>query len=284
MWQCHPIPWRDANIPDKPKWGVMWSDGVIPPSPACERALGIVIDVLRKNGHEIVDFNPPNVYEAMQIGSQLITADGAETVMRPFQFLEPNDTGVSVFLRILRLPKILRRLYAWYCHYIRRDPILAGLIRVLSPKTTTEQFALVARREAYRAKFFQAWKESDIDFLLTVPHSLPALPHKKSDNSIGSIMYSFLFNIVDYSAGVIPVTKVSSSLDDLSASFKEQLRKASAIARNTYKNYDAQAMHGLPVGVQIVGRRLEEEKVLQGMKIVQSLLRDSGLKYPLLNE
>lgn len=94
----------------------------------------------------------------------------------------------------------------------------------------------------------------------------------------------FVKKKVDYSAGVIPVTKVTSSLDDLSAALKEQLRKASSIAQNTYKNYDAKAMHGLPVGVQIVGRRLEEEKVLHGMKIVQSLLRANGLGYQLLNE
>lgn len=116
--------------------------------------------------------------------------------MRPFQFLEPNDTGVAILLKIIKLPKIVRKLYAWYWQYIRKDPILAGLIRDLGPKTAVEQFVLVARREAYRARFFQTWKESGIDFLLTVPHSMPALPHKGSGNSIGSVMYSFLFNIV----------------------------------------------------------------------------------------
>lgn len=58
----------------------------------------------------------------------------------------------------------------------------------------------------------------------------------------------------------------------------------SSIARNAYRNYDAKAMHGLPIGVQIVGRRLEEEKVLESMKVVQSLLQTNGLAYRLLNE
>ena len=35
-------------------------------------------------------------------------------------------------------------------------------------------------------------------------------------------------------------------------------------------------MHGLPVGVQVVGRRLEEEKVLQGMQVVESALEKQG--------
>jgi len=40
-------------------------------------------------------------------------------------------------------------------------------------------------------------------------------------------------------------------------------------------------MHGLPVGVQIVGRRLEEEKVLAIMKRVEDALGEQ--KYQLLD-
>ncbi len=40
-------------------------------------------------------------------------------------------------------------------------------------------------------------------------------------------------------------------------------------------------MHGLPVGVQVVGRRLEEEKVLALMARIESALGDQ--KYQLLD-
>lgn len=33
-------------------------------------------------------------------------------------------------------------------------------------------------------------------------------------------------------------------------------------------------MKGLPLGVQIVGRRMEEEKVLAGMKVVEGALKE----------
>ena len=46
--------------------------------------------------------------------------------------------------------------------------------------------------------------------------------------------------------------------------------------------YDAEKMHGLPVGVQVVGRRLEEEKVLEGMKIVEKALAKQDKQYTLL--
>ena len=46
--------------------------------------------------------------------------------------------------------------------------------------------------------------------------------------------------------------------------------------------YDADQMHGLPIGVQIVGRRLEEEKVLDGMKLLELALKRAGKAYSLL--
>ena len=46
--------------------------------------------------------------------------------------------------------------------------------------------------------------------------------------------------------------------------------------------YDADKMAGVPVGVQVVGARLEEEKVLAGMRLVEGVLRDAGKAYVLL--
>lgn len=46
--------------------------------------------------------------------------------------------------------------------------------------------------------------------------------------------------------------------------------------------YNANDMHGLPVGVQVVGRRLEEEKVMEGMKIIERLLKQEGKGYELI--
>lgn len=48
------------------------------------------------------------------------------------------------------------------------------------------------------------------------------------------------------------------------------------VARGVYSLYDSAAMHGLPVAVQVVGQRLEEEKVLAGMAEVERALWDAG--------
>ncbi len=66
----------------------------------------------------------------------------------------------------------------------------------------------------------------------------------------------------------MPITRVDRTLDVLSFAF----RPRNKIEADAYKGYDADDMHGLPIGVQIVGRRLEEEKVLEGMKLIEGLL------------
>lgn len=81
---------------------------------------------------------------------------------------------------------------------------------------------------------------------------------------------------LDYSAGVLPVTHVDKSKDQLPTDFR--LKKLNGIAQGAYKLYDADAMHGLPVGVQVVGRRLEEEKVLVIMKRVEDALGEDKFR------
>jgi hypothetical protein len=79
---------------------------------------------------------------------------------------------------------------------------------------------------------------------------------------------------------VIPVTHVDREKDALPADFR--MSKLNGVARGAYKHYDAQAMHGLPVAVQVVGRRLQEEKILSAMERVEDALEKHGGKYELL--
>ena len=76
----------------------------------------------------------------------------------------------------------------------------------------------------------------------------------------------------------MPITHVDRNLDALSPGFKA----TNAIEAGSYKMYDPDIMHGLPIGVQVVGQRLQEEKVLEGMKIIEELLSREGKAYQLL--
>ncbi|KAH9477584.1 Acetamidase [Psilocybe cubensis] len=276
---CLPIPWRTINLADKPlKWGVMWDDGVVLPSPACKRALEIVVRTLRKAGHDVVEITPPSPYDALKLGSRLILADGGKTATSPIRFFEWNDSGMVQAMRMFRLPSLLRRLYVMYIRYIKRDEVYAGLLDGWHDKAVVDFWPLVAQREAYKAKWWKFWGDNQLDFILTVPNALPAVPHGGMRNGFSSCGYTFLFNLLDYSAGVLPITHVDKDLDQLGV-----FSPRNAIEKGAYMDYNADDMHGLPVGVQIVGQRLEEEKVMEGMKVVEKLLKESGMEYKLLD-
>jgi hypothetical protein len=70
-------------------------------------------------------------------------------------------------------------------------------------------------------------------------------------------------------------------VDQLPADFN--IRQLNGVARGAYKHYDAIKMAGLPIAVQVVGRRLEEEKVLACMERVEEALDRHGGRYELLD-
>ncbi|KAG5929475.1 hypothetical protein E4U42_005739 [Claviceps africana] len=282
-YSCHPIPWRShvfAEYKEKKvlRVGIMRTDGVVDPSPACKRALEMTEDALRRQGHDIVEIDPPDPYEALYLASRLLCADGLDIVCSFFRTGEWNDRGVSQMRFYAKLPRAIKYLHYLWVRYIRRDAAWAGLLRDWHRTTTTEYWELIYRREAYKRRWWEYWEATELDFVLAPPNATPAVPHDGMHDAVSSCGYTFLFNLVDYSAGVIPVTHVDKIKDQMPPDF--HVKKLNGIARGAYKLYDANDMHGLPVGVQIIGRRLEEEKVLALMERVEDALGDD--KFPLL--
>lgn len=67
-------------------------------------------------------------------------------------------------------------------------------------------------------------------------------------------------------------------MDNLPEDFvdSDQFKSFPAVAKTAYTVYDAAKMHGLPLGIQVVGRRFEEEKVLEGMQVIEDALHRQG--------
>ena len=63
-------------------------------------------------------------------------------------------------------------------------------------------------------------------------------------------------------------------LDALPPNFKQtyQYARLNDVERQVWSLYNADAMHGLPLSVQVVGGRFAEEKVLEGMKQLETAL------------
>lgn len=86
---------------------------------------------------------------------------------------------------------------------------------------------------------------------------------------------------LDVTAGVVPVTTVDRAVDALPPDFPytDEYLHMNDAARNVFSIYDAASMDGLPLGVQVVGWKLEEEKVLAGMKVLDEALKDTQLGF-----
>ena len=78
----------------------------------------------------------------------------------------------------------------------------------------------------------------------------------------------------------MPITHVDYKADVLPVAFR--FNDLNGVAKGAYQHYDAEKMHGLPLAIQVVGRRLEEERVLAIMQRVEQAVEESGGKYDLL--
>jgi len=199
---CHPLEWREEieeEYKEKKRLrvGVMRTDRVVDPSPACARALDQVAKALAAEGHEIFDVEPPSPYEALRLASHLLLSDGGNTFMSHFRAGEWNDKGAAQMIRYMRLPRFIKYVHYLYVKYIKGDSIWAGLIRNWHPKTAYEYWQLAGQREAYKANFFKWWsEEAKMDVLITPPNATPAVPHGGMHDAFSSCGYTFLFNLV----------------------------------------------------------------------------------------
>lgn len=93
---------------------------------------------------------------------------------------------------------------------------------------------------------------------------------------------TLFYNILDCPVGSIPVTCVDPKLDTLP---KDWLSRATNIPSSKEINkllcgekwgYNVNKMEGLPVGIQLIGKRWEDEKVIEMMKVVDAALGERG--------
>lgn len=139
----------------------------------------------------------------------------------------------------------------------------------------------------------QIWEDGGYDFLICPVMAVPALEHQRtkflsplwyivifpafiSSKLTKTSIFTVLFNMVDSTVGVIPVTKVDKTSDTIPPDFLAGSQGSKILEGRTYSGsdpaYDATKMHGLPVGVQIVGKPWEEEKVLAMMGILEKMV------------
>lgn len=253
--KCSPVPWRQGMFADaqsRPlRIAVMTDDGVVRPHPPVTRVLEYVTTELKRAGHDIVPWIPGTLHqECIEIMDQYYTADGGEDIRRDI------EAGGEPYI-----------------------PHVEALLNKGKPISVYSYWQLNKLKVAAQKRYLDLWKSTksaktgeEIDILLTpvMPHS--AVPHRKC-RWVG---YTKVFNFVDYPAVVIPAGSVSKDLDSAASRTVANYQPRNALDAWNWNMFDVNAMDGMPIGVQVVARRLNEERALGAAKAIDDLLKSLG--------
>ncbi|KAJ5400918.1 hypothetical protein N7465_011407 [Penicillium sp. CMV-2018d] len=238
-----PIPWRDQDDHihlDNKKLtvGVMWTDDVVTPAPAVTRALKEVVERLKLvDTIEVIEWKAYQQKEALEILTRLYAPDGGKA------FAGHVEASGEPFTPLT----------AWT---LRDTPGIEEL-------SQQGVWDWTGKREMFRYAYLQEWNNvaPEMDVILCPAFPTPAPLHDTS-RYWG---YTSLFNLLDYSALVFPVTKVDPARDaeDITYTPKNELD------RWAYEHYDPVKQKDAPVSLQLVAKKLEEEKLLQAFREIQ---------------
>ncbi|AGP34975.1 hypothetical protein BE04_31050 [Sorangium cellulosum] len=243
--------------------GFYCDDGLVPSSTAVARAVVKAASALRARGATVVPFTPPGIPDAVYGYFAALSADGGATAM---SLLRGDAADVDVSLRSLRamasLPSFARRAAARVAG-IAGERRLQRLLEVTGPKSVAELWRVThALREA-RAAIASAMRAESLDLLLCPPYATPALPHTASRDFVLAGSAAMLWNLAQFPAGVVPVTRVRAG-EARRERPRDRLEKRAA-------EVDAKS-EGLPVGVQVVGLPFSDHVVLAAMITIEDEL------------
>ncbi|KAI0376091.1 amidase [Hypomontagnella monticulosa] len=250
---CAPVPWREETFQEyksKPLTvGLLIDDGVVRPHPPILRVLLSLVKKLQAAGHDVVEWDASLHPECIQILDEYYTADGGEDIRRDV------SAGGEPFI-----------------------PHVEALINRGQPISVYDYWQLNKRKVALQQAYLEKWNgikslktDKPVDVILMPPMPHTSLPHR----ACRWVGYTKIWNVLDYSALVIPAGKVTPEDDDAPWDYASRNELDEWNIRLWRQNKEKMIELALPVGVQIVGRKLEEEKVLAVGTAIEELLRQS---------
>ncbi|KAK5991932.1 Acetamidase [Cladobotryum mycophilum] len=235
--KCLPIPWRDIQLPKKLKIAVLWTDGLVRPTPPVTRALKETVKKLTAAGHEIIEWDPVDQLQGLLLLGGMFIADGGRTIRQQLE-----RTGEPW------RPEMLR--------YEEAQEI-----------GTSEMWKMQLERTAFQNQYLDRWNEAGIDAILSATTPYSSTKH----DTFNHFGYTGVWNVLDYSCVSFPTgLKVDKNVDRYDSSYEPLL--AAKECQENKDNYDADLLHGLPISLQLIARRLEDEKALAMTKRVLEAL------------
>jgi amidase len=242
------LPWRDVQVeslPKKLRIGVLWHDEEVMPHPPIQRALKDTVRKLIAAGHEVVPWNPRLHSSLLKWINTAYFLDGAFEYKSTL--LQDSDPAV---------------------------PMIQWLLDSTTPtRHTVEQtWQSNVVRDTLRTQFSEQWREANIDALLCPVNASVASAHDESKYW----GYTAVFNATDLPGVVFPVTRVMDT-DTWDVDTKEVMGERDAMYRRFWDEGGVDKYRDAPVNLQLVGRRLREERLLAVAEVVEDVIRGADV-------
>lgn len=215
---------------------------------------------LEAQGHELVEFNMPDVHGMGKRYYQVLMTVGPREVEEclmgepPVWFNAPVlDIGESRLM--LKFSLLMLRMLG----YER----MAGLLDYKVAVNSKAYMELFQNFNDYTLAVTKAWTDLKLDACIGPSMGLPAFPHRGSELMTPFLCYQILINSLQYPAGVVPVGRVLPGEDNYDSKVED------ALTRNARKVMKGAV--GLPLAIQVIALPYEDEKALAVMKLLEGI-------------
>ncbi|KAM3069652.1 hypothetical protein ACMFMG_010372 [Clarireedia jacksonii] len=248
-------------------FALMVSDQGVSPQPPVARAIEMVIDAIRKLGHTIIEWDPPSHQRGNAIGVRIPKLQRFLAILMTSRARRGNLMEEKIVCDILDPRHILCSHEVVYnALALSGEPVIPQLKEyygILTPQMTGFEIAEVNRKKReFQKEYMDYWNSTceltgtgrPVDAIITPLAPMPA----NIRTSSSYIAYTTFVNLLDYTASILPVTTVDKNID----LFDHNYKPLNPADEKLWKSYDPEIYNGAHVGMQIVGRRFQEEKIL----------------------
>jgi fatty acid amide hydrolase len=270
---CVPLPFNEAafRATTPYKVGYFETDGLVSAAPAVRRAVREAAAALASLPHvTVVQFDAPRFDDAVYLFYALLSAEGKFEGFENALDGEPLHSVYGDLATLAKLPTILRGGISALLGVLG-EKRLARLVNETNQKSAAELWKLVTKQRQLISCWLEQMQEHKVDVLICPPCAQPAfLLGQSRDVTPMACSYNFVFNLLHFPSGVVPVTRVRADEATSEAYSALEVNHRDRIARLLAKGQVGSA--GLPCGVQVVGLPNRDEHVLRVMRELESAL------------
>ena len=275
--------------------GYYTDDDIMRANPTVKRAVMMAVQVLERQGHQLVPFKIPDSHRPVTLISKLYNPEKMQKPCMKASLTDSTSKLSPIFpmLFFMNTPKMIWNGIGYLFSRVLDDSLVGNLFHDLGGPSTwfypkrkeTDILQNNQEKNDFAQLFAQEWDLQGLDAMICPVHACPPAPTSSSSLIWPGTFYSTLYSLLDYPVGVFPnVTQVERTdfvNNVINYAHNAQFQWRQHVRGRQFKFLGVMGLEeinhsisdrtilGVPVGVQVVGKRFQEEKVLAVMKLIE---------------